>query len=187
VFCVAQNVSLLVPAVLLYDDAIQRIRKERERDDDVFITTNKNCETRDAVFYALSMLREYFVFINIIIIIIIIIIRNPITTPGGVPSQPASETVPRLFTTGGLFSAQTIRPEICPERTSETSLEEESILTRRRGDSKSTRSRAERSEQQHDALRDGEFRRERREREKSFSRRGRRRKRRGREEIDYID
>ena len=114
---------------------------------------------------ALSMLREYFVFINIIIII-----RNP-TTPGGVPSQPASETVPRLFTTGGLFSAQTIRPEICPERTSETRLEEESVLDRCRGDSKSTRSRAERSEQQHDALRDGEFRQPERESEKRFSRR----------------
>ena len=75
------------------------------------------------------MLREYFVFINIII-------RSDPTTPGGVPSQPASETVPRLFTTGGLFSAQTIRPEICPERTSETRLEEESVLDRCRGDSK---------------------------------------------------
>ena len=130
---------------------------------------------------ALSMLREYFVFINIIIII-----RNP-TTPGGVPSQPASETVPRLFTTGGLFSAQTIRPEICPERTSETRLEEESVLDRCRGDSKSTRSRAERSEQQHDALRDGEFRQPERESEKRFSRRRGRRRRRRREEIGHIE
>ena len=123
--------------------------------------------------YALSMLRDEYVF------------RIDTTTPGGVPSQPASETVPRLFTTGGLFSAQTIRPEICPERTSETRLEEESVLDRCRGDSKSTRSRAERSEQQHDALRDGEFRQPERESEKCFSRRRGRRRR--REEIGYIE
>ena len=145
--------------------------EEREDDDDVFLTTNKKCETRDAV-YALSMLLrdEYF-------------FRIETTTPGGIPFKPASETVPRLFTTRGLSSAQTIRPEICPERTSETSLEEESVLTRCRGDSKSTRSRSERVEQQHDALRDGKFRQPERESEKCFSRRGRRR----REEIGYID
>jgi len=143
-----------------------------------FIATNKKCETRDAVFYALSSMSrdEYFVFRRI-----------DTTTPGGVPSQPASETVPRLFTTGGLFSAQTIRPEICPERTSETRLEEESVLDRCRGDSKSTRSRAERSEQQHDALRDGEFRQPERESEKRFSRRRGRRRRRRREEIGHIE
>ena len=59
-------------------------------------------------------------------------------------------------------------------------------LTRCRGDSKSTRSRAERSEQQHDALRDGEFRQPERESEKRFSRRRGRRRRR-REEIGHIE
>jgi len=145
--------------------------------DDVFVTT-QSCETRDAV-YA-PMLREYFFFINIIII------RIDPTTPGGVPPQPASETLPRLFTTGGLFSVQTIRPKICLERTSENDLEEESILNRCGGDSKRERSRSERSEQQHDALRDGEFRRPERESEKRFSRRGRRRRKR-REEIGYVE